>query len=97
MPERIKVAGLKNIGKIYHNLSYDELIDHELKNGECVMTDSGATAVDTGVFTGRSPKDKYFVDHGDAHKYVAWGSFSKSSSVTFWLMLPQATYLWASP
>ena len=76
MPERIKVAGLKNIGKIYHNLSYDELIDHELKNGECVMTSSGATAVDTGVFTGRSPKDKYFVDHGDAHKYVAWGNIN---------------------
>jgi len=76
MPKRIEIAGLTNIGTIYHNLSYDELIEHELRNDECVMTSSGATAVDTGVFTGRSPKDKYFVDHGASHNYIAWGSIN---------------------
>jgi phosphoenolpyruvate carboxykinase (ATP) len=69
--------GLKNIGNVYHNLSYDELIEHELKNGEVEVTKKGATAVDTGIFTGRSPKDKYFVDRAPSNKYIAWGDVNK--------------------
>ncbi len=69
----LEKIGLKNIGEIFHNLSFDELIEHELKNGECTLTTSGATAVDTGIFTGRSPKDKYFVYQDPSNKYIAWG------------------------
>jgi len=72
--------GLKNIGTIHHNLSYDELIKHELENGECALTKKGATAVDTGIFTGRSPKDKYFVDRDPSNKYIAWGDVNKKVS-----------------
>ena len=72
--------GLKNVGKIFHNLSYDELIQHELENGEVRETSSGATAVDTGVFTGRSPKDKYFVDRSPSNKYIAWGDVNQKVS-----------------
>jgi len=72
--------GLQNVGKVYHNLGYDELIEHELKNGECVLTKKGATAVDTGVFTGRSPKDKYFVDRDPSNKYIAWGDVNQKVS-----------------
>ncbi len=70
--------GLKNIGNVFHNLSYDELIAHELKNGECVQTSSGAMSVDTGIFTGRSPKDKYFVYQDPSNKYIAWGDVNFS-------------------
>ncbi len=73
----LEQLGLENINKIYHNLSYDELIQHELDNGECSMTDSGATTVDTGVFTGRSPKDKYFVNQEPSNKYIAWGDVNQ--------------------
>ena len=72
--------GLKNVGKIFHNLSYDELIQHELDNGEVRETSSGATAVDTGIFTGRSPKDKYFVDRSPSNKYIAWGDVNQKVS-----------------
>ena len=61
-PAEIEKLGINNTGTIHYNLSYDELIDHELKNGECKLASNGATMVDTGIFTGRSPKDKYFVD-----------------------------------
>ncbi|KIM11468.1 MAG: phosphoenolpyruvate carboxykinase [Sulfuricurvum sp. PC08-66] len=74
MVSKIEALGLKNIGKIFHNLSYDELIEHELKNGECRMTSTGATTVDTGIFTGRSPKDKFFVNQEPSNKYIAWGN-----------------------
>ncbi|MFT7003115.1 MAG: phosphoenolpyruvate carboxykinase (ATP) [Sulfurimonas sp.] len=76
----LEELGLKNIGKIHHNLDYDELIQHELDNGECAQTKKGATAVDTGIFTGRSPKDKYFVDRDPSNKYIAWGDVNKKVS-----------------
>ncbi len=76
----LQELGLKNIGKVHHNLSYDELIKHELDNGECTLTKKGATAVDTGIFTGRSPKDKYFVDRDPSNKYIAWGDVNKKVS-----------------
>jgi len=72
--------GLENIGQVHHNLSYEELIKHELENGECVQTKKGATAVDTGIFTGRSPKDKYFVDCDPSNKYIAWGDVNQKVS-----------------
>ena len=76
----LEEIGLKNVGKIYHNLSYKELIKHELENGECKLTKKGATAVDTGVFTGRSPKDKYFVDRDPSNRYIAWGDVNQKVS-----------------
>ena len=76
-PTEIEALGIKNSGNIFHNLSYDELIEHELKNGECHLADNGATMVDTGIFTGRSPKDKYFVNQDPSSKYIAWGDVNK--------------------
>ena len=76
----LEELGLNNVGKVYHNLSYDELIQHELDNGECAHTKKGATAVDTGIFTGRSPKDKYFVDREPSNKNIAWGDVNQKVS-----------------
>ena len=73
-PAGLENLGLDNIGKVFYNLGFDELIDHELKNNECKMTTSGSTTVDTGIFTGRSPKDKYFVDQEESNKYISWGN-----------------------
>jgi len=72
-PAEIEKLGIKNSSNIHYNLGYDELIDHELKNGECALADNGATMVDTGIFTGRSPKDKFFVDQEPSNKHIAWG------------------------
>ena len=33
--------------------------------------------VDTGIFTGRSPKDKYFVKQDPSQKYIAWGKINQ--------------------
>ncbi len=71
--QQLDNLGIKNPKEVFYNLDYDELIDHELKNGECKLTKCGATAVDTGIFTGRSPKDKYFVYRDPSNKYIAWG------------------------
>ncbi len=71
---------LKNVGKIYHNLSYEELFEHEVANKEGRETSSGAYTVDTGIFTGRSPKDKYFVRQEPSSKYISWGAINHPTS-----------------
>ncbi len=76
----LEAIGIKNSSEIFHNLEYDELIEHELKNGEVEQVKTGATTVDTGIFTGRSPKDKYFVEQDDSKKYIAWGDVNKPVS-----------------
>lgn len=77
MKSQLEKLGLKNIGKIFHNLSYDELFEHEKLNNEGKVSSNGTFMVDTGVFTGRSPKDKYFVKADPSQKYISWGKVNK--------------------
>jgi phosphoenolpyruvate carboxykinase (ATP) len=72
-PKNLDKLGLKNIGKIYYNLNYNELQAHEINKGECKISSTGASICDTGIFTGRSPKDKYFVAQESSKKYLAIG------------------------
>lgn len=76
-PNGLDKLGLKNIGDVYYNLSYDELQEHEIKNAECQISTSNTAMCDTGIFTGRSPKDKYFVDQEPSNKNIAWGNVNR--------------------
>lgn len=77
---KIEELGLSEVKKVFHNLSYDELFKHEVENNEGKVTDNGTFAVDTGIFTGRSPKDKYFVKQDPSEKYIAWGKINQPIS-----------------
>ncbi len=79
-PKGLEKLGLENIGNVFYNTDYDELITKEIENGECKMSDTGATICDTGIFTGRSPKDKYFVDQEPSNKNIAWGDVNQPVS-----------------
>ena len=57
----LKSIGLGNVEAAYWNLHPSELIEETICRGEGVLTDTGALAIDTGEFTGRSPKDKFVV------------------------------------
>ncbi len=70
--------GLKSIGTIQHNLSYDELFEQESKNNEGAVSENGTMMVDTGKFTGRSPKDKYFVHQKPSFENIAWGRINQA-------------------
>ncbi|WP_303721448.1 phosphoenolpyruvate carboxykinase (ATP) [Malonomonas rubra] len=74
------VLGLKSVGKVYRNLSYEELFTHETDNKEGRVSANGTMMVDTGKFTGRSPKDKYFVKQTPSQDNIAWGSINKPVS-----------------
>ncbi|PSM51939.1 phosphoenolpyruvate carboxykinase (ATP) [Campylobacter blaseri] len=73
----LKKLDLKGIKEIFYNLSYEELFEHEVKNKEGKISDNGTFIVDTGIFTGRSPKDKYFVKQDPSNKYIAWGNINQ--------------------
>ena len=56
--------GITNPSTLYRNLSYPELLEHEIANkeGTLAQAEYGPTfAVDTGKYTGRSPKDRFIV------------------------------------
>lgn len=73
-------SGLKEIGintrKVNWNLSPDQLIARSLELNQGIITDSGAVAVDTGEFTGRSPKDKFTVKDSLTSEAVWWNNFN---------------------
>lgn len=56
-----------------YQLSVPELIEEAIKNGEGILSSSGALAIDTGKFTGRSPKDRFIVSDGITNDTVWWG------------------------
>ena len=66
----LKKYGITGVTEIVYNPSYDELFREETKKGlrgyeKGQLTETGAVNVMTGVYTGRSPKDKFFRDGRD--------------------------------
>ena len=74
---QLENIGLDKIDEVHRNLSVESLIEETVKNGEGIIGPRGATIVDTGKFTGRSPKDKYIVDEPSSTDKVWWGSVNK--------------------
>lgn len=70
--------GLGNVRNAYWNLDPAELVEDVLLSGEGFLTNTGALAIDTGEFTGRSPKDKLIVKDSTTENTVWWeGSFNE--------------------
>ena len=62
---------------IYWNLSPAALIEHTISSGQGELASSGALKVNTGQFTGRSPKDRYIVEDKITSKTVDWGTVNQ--------------------
>lgn len=78
--EGIEDLGLSEIGEVFYNLDYETLQKHEISKHEGEVSDNGTFMVDTGIFTGRSPKDKYFVNQEPSSKHLAWGKINQPVS-----------------
>lgn len=71
--------GIENTPEIIYNPSYNTLFAEETRPGldtfeKGIITRTGAISVDTGIFTGRSPNDKYVVNDDTTRDTVWWRS-----------------------
>lgn len=81
----LSIYGITDVKEIFHNLSFEELFKHEtdpsLEGYERgFVTDTCAVAVDTGIFTGRSPKDKFIVRESTSENRIWWANTLRKSS-----------------
>ena len=88
--------GIQESSELFYNPDYDLLIAHETSPAltgaaRGVMTASGAVAVDTGIFTGRSPRDKYIVRDDLTRDTVWWADSGLGRNDN----KPLSTEIWA--
>ena len=70
--------GLEQVQRVHRNSDIDFLIKHAVENEGAKVSSTGALMIDTGIFTGRSPKDKFFVNQDPSNKYIAWGDINRA-------------------
>ncbi|MCD0487503.1 phosphoenolpyruvate carboxykinase (ATP) [Pedobacter sp. MC2016-14] len=81
-----------NAERALYQLDVPQLVEEALKNGEGTLADSGALAIDTGEFTGRSPKDRFIVYDDLTRDSVFWGEINiKFSPAHFDSLYDQVT------
>src|SRR6478609_6455751 len=68
----LKELGIEN-AKIRYQLSPNELHDITCRSGQGLENNTGALAINTGEFTGRSPQDRFIVKDNITEHKVWWG------------------------
>jgi phosphoenolpyruvate carboxykinase (ATP) len=81
----LKVLGIVGNEKVMYNQTYEELYKSEVAHhrsgfDKAQKTKSGAVAVKTGIFTGRSPKDRYIVKDSVSKNTINWNSVNTPTS-----------------
>ena len=82
----LSIYGITDVKEILHNPSYEELYkaetDPKLEGYEKgYLTELGAVNVMTGIYTGRSPKDKFFVKN-EAARILYGGLLTNTRTTT---------------
>jgi len=66
-----------NCATAHWNLSPEQLIEKSLNSRQGILSDKGALVINTGEFTGRSPKDKFIVLDEITHSTVDWNEINQ--------------------
>jgi phosphoenolpyruvate carboxykinase (ATP) len=69
---RLEDQGITGPGAVYYNLLEPALIEEALKRGEGRLGLGGTLLVETGKYTGRSPKDKHVVRNERTENVIWW-------------------------
>jgi len=67
-----EAIGLRNLERVYWNLEAPALYEQSLQRDEAQLAEGGALVAETGVHTGRSPKDKFVVRDSDTDDKIWW-------------------------
>lgn len=73
----INASGIAATGEVFYNASPEKLIEHSVASHEGILSDTGALAIRTGTFTGRSPKDKFAVEDDQTRDEIDWNNFNQ--------------------
>ena len=74
----LQAIGLEGVASVQWNLPPSTLVKECILNGEGKLADTGALAINTGEFTGRSPKDRFIVGDDKTNSRVDWGDINQS-------------------
>jgi phosphoenolpyruvate carboxykinase (ATP) len=72
--------GIDPSGSVYRNPTTALLYTHALERRDGKLAEGGPLAVDTGKFTGRSPKDKFLVEEESSQERIWWGEVNQPLS-----------------
>ena len=72
----LEAHGLDPVGTIVWSPTTAQLYTAALKSGDGALAHGGPLVVDTGTFTGRSPKDKFVVEEPGSQDRIWWGEIN---------------------
>ena len=75
MIQQLKQMGISP-SVIHCNLSQDEWKALELERGEGRLSSNGTVIVNTGIYTGRSPNDRFIVKNKGSENLIDWGKIN---------------------
>jgi ATP-dependent phosphoenolpyruvate carboxykinase len=84
--------GFKGLKALYWNQSEPALYEYSLNRGESQLAAGGALVAETGVHTGRSPKDKFVVVDDQTKDAVWWDNNAQMSREQFDLLIGGTSY-----
>ncbi len=91
--DTIGIETFEGYNLVHWNLNPAETYAYALKLGEAHLTSTGALRVLTGQYTGRSPKDKFFVEEPSSKDKIWWGEVNQPvSQELFDRMLERARF-----
>lgn len=73
-----RLAGIERPGNVFRNPSAPRLVELAVARGEGRLANTGALVTRTGDRTGRSPKDRFFVSHGESKDRIEWGQVNQA-------------------
>ena len=75
--ESLAHLGLENLGNIYWDLPAPALYEEAIRRHEGMLSHLGPLVVRTGQYTGRLPKDKFFVREPSSQDKIGWGKVNR--------------------
>lgn len=76
----LEKLGITTPGTIRRNWPVSKLVEHTLAYDGGAIGPRGAVMIDTGIYTGRSPKDRFVVEEPSSKEYIWWGDVNMPAS-----------------
>lgn len=78
--EQLESFQITNVKKVYRNLPTPVLVEKIIENKEGILAHMGPVVLESGKYTGRSPKDKFIVKQNPSQEHIWWGKENQAIS-----------------